>query len=122
MKSISLSSSRRNRRPKQVPRVIPANDVTSPPTDLDDVRAQIRRAYLSLSNGSMVKRVRLSDLRTQIGKAITEPTLKRALESMQRDDEVTLSTFDDPRDRTEADTRAALTIHGDVKHVLYLRR
>jgi hypothetical protein len=87
-----------------------------PEEDVDPVRA----AYLELSDGRYEHEVRLADLRMRLP-SLSREELDRALLDLQRDERATLMAIDDPLRRQLADDKAALTVGGDPRHLVFLR-
>lgn len=80
----------------------------------------IRRAYLARSGHRWEVRVRLAQLREDLG-AYAREEQDRALLRMQSEGRLVLYRLDDPQDTFEADRAAALYLGGDPRHLVYMK-
>jgi hypothetical protein len=85
------------------------------------VQEQIRRAYLALSEGRFNEMIRLADLKQALPN-IPSQVVDEELLSMQRRGDVSLQTIESMQQTTEADRRAAITILGEDRNILYLEK
>jgi hypothetical protein len=85
----------------------------------DSAHEIIRSAYAGLTGGYWNTRVRLADLRDQLSELPRE-VLDRYLLAMQQTGRLALYSLDDPREVTEADRDAALSILGHHRHIVYM--
>lgn len=79
---------------------------------------QIRAACLALTHGQTKKRVRLSELRRKL--STSRETLDHLLLAMQTEGRLVLYKMDNPAEITPEDERAALSIAGQPRHLVYL--
>lgn len=85
----------------------------------DSIENQIRNAYYQISGGRK-DRVRLADLRNTL-RSVPRQELDHALLNMARSGQIALFQFDNPMEKTPADTEAALVLPtGNVRHVMYM--
>ncbi len=80
----------------------------------------IRRAYLARSGNRWEIRVRLAQLREDLGTYAREEQ-DLALLRMQSEGRLVLYRLDDPQDTFEADRAAALYLGGDPRHLVYMK-
>jgi hypothetical protein len=92
--------------------------VPAQPAKVKDPAQAIRDAYLGLTYGEKRRRVRLADLRTQVG--VSRPVLDATLLAMQKDGLLVLYKLDNPAEISEADRESALYIADEPRHVVYL--
>ncbi len=85
-----------------------------------DLPQRILAAYQLLSGGRSHTSVRLAELRAQLPDA-SRNDVDRTLLQMQRDGRLALMRMDDPQRVTPEDAKAALDIHGDKRHIVYLK-
>jgi len=90
----------------------PAGDSRAPGEDL------IRAACLALTHGQTKKRVRLSDLRRKL--STSREKLDDLLLAMQTEGRLVLYKMDNPAEITPEDEKAALSIAGQPRHLVYL--
>lgn len=93
--------------------------LAAPPRLANGLPARVRDAYLTLSGGVFVERVRLSDLREKLPD-VPRRELDETLLKMQRGGDVVLYTLDNPREITDKDSRAAIKIGGEPRHIMYM--
>lgn len=79
---------------------------------------QIRAACLALTHGQTKKRVRLSDLRRKL--STSRESLDHLLVAMQEAGRLVLYRMDNTAEITPEDERAALSIAGQPRHLVYL--
>ncbi|MDY7103114.1 MAG: hypothetical protein S0880_18180 [Actinomycetota bacterium] len=97
------------------------SDPVEPPQPTSDEAADpVRNAYLELSGGRYEHEVRLADLRMRLP-SLGREELDRTLLDLQREERAALMAIDDPLRRQPADDKAALTIGGDPRHLVFLR-
>jgi len=93
-----------------------ASDNGLAPTEVSD--EQIRAACLSLSSGETRKRVKLRDLRARL--AVSRDELDKKLLAMQQAGRLVLFKLDNPAEIDPEDEKAALSIAGQPRHLVYL--
>ncbi len=99
---------------------IHTNGEATKPLTTVDLPARIRSAYKSVSGGQSHTRVRLVALRSYLAD-LSRAEVDRALIQMQLNGSLTLMRLDDPQSITAEDAAAALDIHGDKQHIVYLK-
>lgn len=87
----------------------------------EDLEEPICKAYLSLSNGRYKVRVRLADLRRQLG-GLPREEVDKTLGEMELDGKLSLMKLDDPTDIFPADEEAAIDLGGAKRHILYMKK
>lgn len=86
-----------------------------------ETEAQVEQAYLVLTKGRWAERVRLSELRPMLHR-VPRDTLDGKLREMQRAKRLVLYPLDNPREIGSADRDAAISIGGDLVHIIYMRQ
>ncbi len=94
----------------------PPREGVALPTATDEGR--IREACLALAEGQIKRRVRLSELRRKL--TASRESLDRALLALQEQGRLVLYRMDNPAEITAEDERAALSIAGQPRHLVYL--
>ncbi|ABA59161.1 hypothetical protein [Nitrosococcus oceani] len=94
---------------------------TQAPPPSEDSEQQLREAYFHLSGGERNIRVRLAQLRQQLG-AIPRPRLDELLLKLQREGKLVLSPLDDSREILPEDQKAALSVAGFKRHLVYMQK
>ncbi|MCF6286532.1 MAG: hypothetical protein L3K26_15255 [Candidatus Hydrogenedentes bacterium] len=98
---------------------VPAGDGGAAPAQVS-IDESIRRAYLARSGNRWEIRVRLAQLREDLG-AYAREEQDLALLRMQSEGRLVLYRLDDPQDTFEADRAAALYLGGDPRHLVYMK-
>jgi hypothetical protein len=99
----------------------PSPPTTTPDIIPDDLPARIRDAYLQLSQGKFMKRVRIADVCQVL--SVPATALADTLIMMNRDHtqyKLTCMSLDDPTQLGEQDHRHAIMIGGTPRHLIYL--
>jgi hypothetical protein len=86
-----------------------------------NLRERIRAAYLEVTGGQFNKRALLSRLRTTLAD-IDRSTLDKALVELHGEEGTTLMTLDNPREITDAERSAALSLAGEPMHLLWIHQ
>lgn len=87
--------------------------------DAASLAQQIERACLAISGGARQTRVRLSELRRILG-AVSRDSLDHALLRLQDERRLVLYRDDNTAALTDDDHRAALSVGGAPRHLVYL--
>jgi hypothetical protein len=82
---------------------------------------RLREAYFHLSGGEGNIRIRLAQLR-QILKDIPPPELNELLLKLQREEKLVLSPLDNSREISLDDQKAALSVAGFKRHIVYMQK
>jgi len=92
----------------------------TPSAETINLPEQIISAYKVVSGGQFYVDVRLAALRAQLPDFSREE-MDEVLHQMQLDGLITLMRLDDPQSITAEDAAAALDVHGDKRHVAYVK-
>jgi hypothetical protein len=114
-------TSRSKPQPKSQPESAPTSSSTSASLGYPDLRQDIRKAYLQLTNGRFNTRAHLSDIRKKL-RSIDRGTLDEALVRMQREQEASLYQLDNRIEITDADRAAAIYVGREPRHILWIER
>jgi len=96
-----------------------ADDERGRSPDPGPLEDRVVAAYLALSEGRWDRPVRIAALRSRLPEAAAGD-VDAALRALARAGRADLLPLDDPRERTAADTAAALMITGHPHHLVYL--
>ncbi|ADJ29557.1 hypothetical protein [Nitrosococcus watsonii] len=87
----------------------------------ENLEQQLRQAYFHLSGRQGNSRVRLAQLRRQL-EAIPRSRLDELLLTLQREGKLILSPLDDSREISPDDQKAALSVAGFKRHLVYMQK
>jgi hypothetical protein len=96
-------------------------EVPAHPSNYDEMRTRIRRAYLELTGGRLNTRVRLCHVREKLSD-VERASLDEALKKMQREQEASLYPLDNKTEITDADQNAAIYFGGEPRHILWIEQ
>jgi len=108
-------SSRGRKTGEQIP-------IPNPPPDVAEVRREIERAYLKVTNGRKGVDARLSEVRAHLSYLSRESVDAGLGAILMGDEKARLMRMDNNRGITAADTEAAFHFAGEQFHVLWIMR
>jgi hypothetical protein len=94
---------------------------TTKPSPSEDPEQRLREAYFYLSGGEGNVRVHLAQLRQEL-RDIPPPKLNELLLKLQREEKLILSPLDNSREISPDDQKAALSVAGFKRHIVYMRK